>query len=256
MVLEILEAWGAENCSQLQTPHGNTSRCEAEARGDSTHEIPMWVEALLLIIDIMAQTQPKHPAKSPPPAAGMCRRSSCFLSFHGLHSLAALPSIWYEEYKSCFTGSSIGPSPNGQSSATQDVPATVGSGLELLLLTWQPCGLLTPSEHDSALQVCIHILKHLHAYGNTYKVTSSLGVDHIARPDPAATTQAVLQVLTRLTVCHKGALEVMQPYDSSWLHCVTIGINIERAVGLNSGPSLRFCRSFAYIASFMFVAQA
>lgn len=86
-------------------------------------------------------------------------------------------------------------------------PAKV-PGLSDLLSTWQPCGLLSLNEHQVALQICIRLLKYLHAYGKSFKGPGVFMGDQIARPDPAATTQAVLQVMTRLTRCHKRALEV------------------------------------------------
>lgn len=96
-------------------------------------------------------------------------------------------------------------------------PAKV-PGLSDLLSTWQPCGLLSLSEHQGALQICIRLLRHLHTYGKCFKTPGVLIGDQIARPDPAATTQAVLQVMARLTRCHKRALEVNAPHTPLVVH--------------------------------------
>lgn len=50
------------------------------------------------------------------------------------------------------------------------------------------------------------LLRHLHAWGAAYAPPERAPA--VAQPDPASTAQAVLQLLTRLTVRHSIALKV------------------------------------------------
>lgn len=59
----MLQAWEANVSPMMDTSQGPMP-CEAEREnlvaGGNMPDVPMWVEALLLILDVMAQTQPKQ----------------------------------------------------------------------------------------------------------------------------------------------------------------------------------------------------
>lgn len=71
-------------------------------------------------------------------------------------------------------------------------------------------GLLSQQQLEHASTICIGLLRHLHAWGSVWKVPEADGTEAFSQPEPAASTQAVVQVLARVTKSHKIALKVRQ----------------------------------------------
>lgn len=81
-------------------------------------------------------------------------------------------------------------------------------------------GALSDEDHERAAKVAMALLRHIHAWGPTYKPLSAeeysaLGeraqLAALKRPDAASTAQAVLLLLSRLTKRHNIALKVQVP---------------------------------------------
>ena len=67
-------------------------------------------------------------------------------------------------------------------------------------------GGLSDELQERATDVALALLRHLHVWGAAH--ASPEPAPAAAQPDPASTAQAVLQLLTRLTMRHRIALKV------------------------------------------------
>jgi hypothetical protein len=77
-----------------------------------------------------------------------------------------------------------------------------------ILETWKPCGLLTEEEQEEALALAMSLLRHLHDAKWGHPVAVKVDPNDL-QPNPSNTTQAVLQLLVKLTRRHSNALKVL-----------------------------------------------
>lgn len=225
VALNLLGAW-AQQHAVSQTP--------AEADGASIKEVPRWVDALLLCLDMGMQPQPESqsqpeqpdtaagaapssstPAPSDTPAAGQAPPAAppsttpssapAAEAAAGGEQTAAAPSTTMEEEKK-EDPPAVKTVEERQQAATQ----MLRDNIRTMFL---PNGLLSQQQLERAATICMKLLQHLHAWGAVWKVpTEELAeTEAFARLQPASSTQAVIQVLARVTKSHKVALKVCSP---------------------------------------------
>lgn len=89
--------------------------------------------------------------------------------------------------------------------------AALQSGLKSVLSAWRPAGLLSDEDQSRALAVCVQLLNHLQAYGALWCPPLRINIrgDIVPQPHPTSVTQAVLQLLARLTRKHAAAMHAL-----------------------------------------------
>lgn len=151
--------------------------------GNRIREIPVWIEASLLIIDFIAQTAPKqHPNEQ--------------------HTNPTTTENTQQQQQEGTNGNGGGVTNEAESSAYQTL-------LENLVKCWHVHGLLNEEDANRALSISCKILEYLYNFGEQWNQPKNKGNEEVsAKPDPAAVTHSVIQLLSRLTKEHKFAIEV------------------------------------------------
>ena len=226
MSLSLLEAWTKQHAVS-QTP--------TEATDANIQEVPRWVDALLLCLDMGMQPQPAPqpeqsssgavaapptsapaaapslaapaaqqtpPAAAPAPAAEAATAPVSQPAAAESDQTAAAPSKPAAEEK------------QGEPPATKSTEERQQAANQMLRdnikTMFLPNGLLSQQQLERAATVCMKLLQHLHAWGSVWKVPAGEPSENEAfsRAQPASTTQAVIQVLARVTKSHQVALKV------------------------------------------------
>ena len=232
MALNLLDAW-AQQYAMSQIP--------AEANNASIKEVPRWVDALLLCLDMgmqpqpACQTQPEQPnaAADAAPSASAPTASKAPAAGQAA-SAAAAPSTTPSSAPTAEAAGVAGSEQTGAAapsgSATEEekkaelpVVKTVEKRQQAatqmlrdnIRTMFLPNGLLSQPQLDRAATICMKLLQHLHVWGSVWKVPAEepSETEAFARPQPASSTQAVIQVLARVTKSHKVALKVSFPSD-------------------------------------------
>ncbi|GIL92299.1 hypothetical protein Vretimale_18444 [Volvox reticuliferus] len=221
--------------------------------------VPVWVEALLLLLEILSSTAPRrapHELLSsgsraavaatavPSTAAGASGSSGATAAADstvvgGAAARPTSPERAATEVTNVpgwtSTGGDTGPivlehiaaTPARNASAADTgaaVALTVGrmsnaasgavptllalpSALMDALSAWRPCGLLSDEEQGRAMRLCTTLLQHLQAHGDKWCPPLRLSAvpSEEILPSPSSATQAVLQLLGRLTRKHSNA---------------------------------------------------
>lgn len=210
------------------------SQTPAEADSASVKEVPRWVDALLLCLDMGMQPQPASqsqpeqldtaagaapssstPAPTDAPAAGPAPTAAppsttppsapaAEAAAGGEQPAAAPSTAMQEETKE--EPPAVKTVEERQQAATQ----MLRDNIRTMFL---PNGLLSQQQLERAATICMKLLQHLHAWGAVWKVPAEEPAESeaFARLQPASSTQAVIQVLARVTKSHKVALKVCVP---------------------------------------------
>lgn len=226
MALNLLDAWTQQHAVS-QTP--------SEAGGASVKEVPRWIDALLLCLDMGMQPQPASqsqegqsdaaagavPSSSAPPpsdtpAAAQAQAPAAAAPSSTPSSAPAAGAAGGEQ-----TAAAAAPSTTTTEGEKKEEPAAVKTVEERQQAATQmlrdnirtmflPNGLLSQQQLDRAATICMKLLQHLHAWGAVWKVPAEEPAESeaFAKPQPASSTQAVIQVLARVTKSHKVALKV------------------------------------------------
>lgn len=224
VALTLLEAW-AQQHAVSHTP----------AEGSNTHiqQVPRWVDALLLCLDMGMQPQPapqpqpeqstaaaeaapsaSAPAASEAPAAGQAPSAT---APSAAASAAPAPETAGGDKPAAAPATTATQERKEEPPAEKTVEERQQAATQMLRdnikTMFLPNGLLSQQQLDRAATVCMKLLQHLHAWGSAWKVPTEELQDNdaFARPQPASSTQAVIQVLARVTKSHKVALKVCSP---------------------------------------------
>ena len=222
VALDLVDAW-AQKYALSDSP-------SAEAAAN-LQEIPRWVDALLLCLDIGMQpapkTQPEQAQASftaaaaataaQPPAAPAAAEASTApapaqvsapegtgkaASPAAADDPAATPAASQPENQQ--------QEPAPQKSAEERQQAATKMLRDSINSMFLPNGLLNHQQLERAASICMRLLQHLHAWGSKWQIPEAEASDNetFLRPQPASSTQAVVQVLARATKIHKIALKV------------------------------------------------
>lgn len=241
IALSLLEAWVQQHASAQPASRSVTF----------PEEIPRWVDALLLCLDMGMQPQPagqpppqvEQPqapsvaatgaaaASTPAPAANPAAAGTSIaaptaaptaasaeiptpaaaVSTDGAVPVgAATPAAAVSSSKAEASDTNE-QTPAVQKKTTEERQRTATQLLRDSIRTmFMSNGLLSQQQLEHAASICMKLLHHLHAWGSVWTVPDSDLSDKeaFARPEPAASTQAVLQVLARVTKSHKVAVKV------------------------------------------------
>lgn len=226
MALTLLEAWAQQHA---------VSHTPAEGSKAHIQQVPRWVDALLLCLDMGMQPQPapqpqpeqSTTAAEATPSASASAPAASEAPAAGQAPSATAPSAAAPAAPAAETAGGDQPAAAPATTATQEskeeppadktVEERQQAATQMLRdnikTMFLPNGLLSQQQLDHAATVCMKMLQHLHAWGSAWKVpTEELqDSDAFARPQPASSTQAVIQVLARVTKSHKVALKVCLP---------------------------------------------
>ena len=232
--LSLLEAWAQQHA---------VSHTPAEGANANVEEVPRWVDALLLCLDMGMQPQPAPQPEQPSAAAASAAPSTSAAAASDGAIAGQTPSTTAPTPASAtpaVLGASGAPAASsaaqtnaGGAAQTTAGPSTASAeekktespvtksaeerqqaATQLLRdnikTMFLPNGLLSQQHLERAATVCMKLLQHLHAWGSAWKVPSGelSESEAFARPQPASTTQAVVQVLARVTKSHAVALKV------------------------------------------------
>ena len=215
--------------------------------------VPVWVEAMLLVLEMMANTAPRRtpaaaaagaaapagaaggaapagtaaaaaaapaaaatavpppaqPADSPvagEPAAAAAAAPAGEAAGAG-PSTAAAPAAEPAGARTPAAGAPAGapaPAPAAAGGAAGLLPAALSEALT----AWRPCGLLGEGEQARAMKLCTGLLQALQTHGDKWcpplRLAAAPAADEMV-PSPSSATQAVLQLLARLTRKHSNA---------------------------------------------------
>ena len=229
MALNLLDAW-AQQHAVSQTP--------SEADSTGIKEVPRWVDALLLCLDMGMQPQPASqsqegqsdtaagavPSSSAPPPSD----NPAAAQTPAAAVVSTTPSSAPAAEAACAAGGEQTAAAAAPSTTTTEGEKKEGENLpavktveerqqaatqmlrDNIRTMFLPNGLLSQQQLDRAAGICMKLLQHLHAWGAVWKVPAEEPAESeaFARPQPASSTQAVIQVLARVTKSHKVALKV------------------------------------------------
>lgn len=221
MALNLLDAW-AQQHAVSQTP--------PEADSASIKEVPRWVDALLLCLDMGMQPQPASQSQEGQSDAAAAAAPSSSAPAAAQAPAAAAPSTTPSSAPAPEAAGAAGgeqtaaaaaPSTTTTEGEKKEKPPAVKTVEERQQAATQmlrdnirnmflPNGLLSQQQLDRAATICMKLLQHLHAWGAVWKVPAEepAETEASAKPQPASSTQAVIQVLARVTKSHKVALKV------------------------------------------------
>ncbi|DBB00800.1 TPA: hypothetical protein ACH3X1_000730 [Trebouxia sp. C0004] len=227
VALNMLDAWTQQHA---------VSQAPAEGAAAIT-EVPRWIDALLLCLDMgmqpqpAPQTQPEQtpgtsavgPSTATPPAAAQAPPTDAATS--SSTPAATAPSTQAptaSEHAAASAAGQEGAEPPSTAEGNKQEPPVTKSLEERQQAATQmlrdnirtmflPNGLVSQQQLERAASICTKLLQHLHAWGSVWSVPDSEPAESEAfsRPQPASSTQAVVQVLARVTKSHKVALKVL-----------------------------------------------
>lgn len=222
VALSLLDAWVQQHTA-VQPPSESSP---------APQEIPCWVEAMLLCLDMGMQPQP---AAQPPPQAEQPQPSSAAATgaptastpVPSAPSTAAPPAAAASTEDAAPAGlatpaAAASSSKPDDTAAIEQTPAVLKKSpgerqqtatqmlRDSIRTMFRSSGLLSQQQLEHAASICMKLLHHLHAWGSMWKVPETHVAEHDAfsRPEPAASTQAVVQVLARVTKSHRVAVKV------------------------------------------------
>ena len=222
IALSLLDAWVQQHAATQPASGSSTS----------PQEIPRWVDALLLCLDMGMQPQPAAPpqteqSQAPPAAAAAPASTPAPVAEPATAAPTATPTPAAASSDGVASAGVATPaaaasSSKPQASTSEQTPAvpkrtteerqqTATQMLrESIRTMFMTNGLLSQQQLEHAASICMKLLHHLHAWSAVWKVpeTDPAEADAFSRPEPAASTQAVVQVLARVTKSHKVAVKV------------------------------------------------
>ena len=232
--LNMLDAWTQKHA---------VSQAPAEGAA-AIAEVPRWIDALLLCLDMGMQPQPApqaQPEQTPgtsaagtstlnPPAAAQAPPTDAATSSSTPAATAPSTQAPAAEPAAASAAGQEGAGPSSTAEANKEEPPVTRSVEERQQAATQmlrdnirtmflPNGLVNQQQLERAASICMKLLQHLHAWGSVWRVPDSEPSESEAfsRPQPASSTQAVVQVLARVTKSHKVALKVS-------LACLLLGL--------------------------------
>lgn len=78
--------------------------------------------------------------------------------------------------------------------------------VQALVAGWRPCGMLSDGDQSRVMAVVVDLLRHLAAHGERWQLKGN-AMDSCA-PSSSSMTQALMQLLLRLTRKHANAAQV------------------------------------------------
>ena len=224
MALNLLDAWAQQHA---------VSQIPSEADSASIKEVPRWVDALLLCLDMGMQPQPASqsqegqsdaaagavPSSSAPPpseasAAGQAPSAASAAPSLAPTAKAAGAAGDQNAAAAASSDTTTEAEKKEEPPAVKTVEERQQAATQMLRdnirTMFLPNGLLSQQQLDRAATICMKLLQHLHAWGAVWKVPAEEPAESeaFAVPQPASSTQAVIQVLARATKSHKVALKV------------------------------------------------
>ncbi len=219
--LSMLEAWWGHYAAGLEAL---PNKDNAEARR-ALLEVPVWVEALLLLLDVVAGTKPaaktaggaRAGAAGGPGAAAGGPGAAAGSVPAAAEQPPQLPGAAAGNPAAAAQQAAAGQAAGAEAAASAAAAAAgaaaaaaAPAGLPALLATWRPCGLLSEAEQARALSLSMSLLRALHAHADEWdRPAGSMYEDDSSVPSPSATTQALLQLLVKLTARHANAQGVL-----------------------------------------------
>lgn len=221
--LNMLDAWTQQHAVSQPPAEG----------APALQEVPRWIDALLLCLDMgmqpqpAPQTQPEQPQSNPAadpsttPSAQAAAAASSSAPAADAARTPATASAPEGAAASAGSQEAAGASSTAQAEGSKEEPPVAKSVEERQQAATQmlrdniktmflPNGVLSQQQLERAASICMKLLQHLHAWGSVWKVPDPepSESDVFSRPQPASSTQAVVQVLARVTKSHKVALKV------------------------------------------------
>lgn len=224
--LNMLDAWTQQHA---------VSQAPAEGAA-AIAEVPRWIDALLLCLDMGMQPQPApqpQPEQTPgtsaagpstanppaaatqaPPADAATSSSTPAATAPSTQAPAAEPAVASAAGQEGAGPSSTADGKKEEPPVTKSVEERQQAATQMLRdnirTMFLPNGLVSQQQLERAASICMKLLQHLHAWGSVWNVPESEPSESEAfsRPQPASSTQAVVQVLARVTKSHKVALKV------------------------------------------------
>lgn len=254
--LQALEAWQSQYSSHVQAFESSSNQQDKQLLKQL--QVPVWVEAFLLLLDMMATTpvqrdstagratratrtvtasaaghapveasaaQAEATVTAAPPAATQANEED--MQTADQHSISAPASS-----DVAASGSQPPPTQTATVSCNIRLPPELSqlSGLSEVLRNWTPCGALNDNQQRRACAVALTLLQQLHRFADKWdQPSASMFELDASLPNPGSVTTAVLQLLSHLTRCHSNAQQVSKG-TCCWavLHCQTVHWNEDR----------------------------
>ncbi len=219
----MLDAWTQQHA---------VSQAPAEGAA-AIAEVPRWIDALLLCLDMGMQPQPAPqpqfeqtpgsaagPSAATPPAAAQAPPIDAAASSSTPAATAPSTQAPAAEPAAASAAGQEGAGPSSTPEANKEEPpaksveerqqAATQMLRDNIRTMFLPNGLVSQQQLERAASICMKLLQHLHAWGSVWTVPDSdlSESEAFSRPQPASSTQAVVQVLARVTKSHKVALKV------------------------------------------------
>jgi hypothetical protein len=219
------------------------------ARDASSLQVPVWVEAVLLLLGLTVNTQLRQSSSSSSRAAAPAARggtapaavAAAVARFRATGERpapagaaapdAAAPAAAAaggDDAAMADQPAAAAAAPGGAAGGAGDTagagaPAAAAppslclppelaqlSGLSAVLDSWRPCGLLDDGQQAAATSVCLTLLQQLHDHADEWDQPSiSMFQDGGSVPNPSAVTQALLQLLEHLSKRYANAQQVL-----------------------------------------------
>lgn len=243
--LSMLQNWQRKYTAAVQA-YEQAGQQHAE-RCASSLEVPVWVEAVLLLLGLMATTQAKLDGSRTRAAAAARGAREAQAARAAATAAAAREDVQMADQPAAAAGdapaaegqpaaagaaaapavaatpASGGAAPaagEGEATAAAAAPAPAADslpqelsrlpGLDAVLDSWKPCGMLEDEQQQAAMTVCLTLLQQLHDHADEWeRRDASMFEADGSLPNPGALTQALLQVLDHLTKRYSNAQQLL-----------------------------------------------
>jgi hypothetical protein len=208
-VLERLKSWQGQYAAAAAAAVAAGSSMTSEERKKAL-AVPVWVEAGLLLLEQAASASPRQAS------SGSGRGGSTSSAAAAAGSRSNTPATGAAAAGAAGGGDAAAAA-TGAGAAAPATPAAAALPPELaqlpgvveLVASWRPCGFLDDAQQEAALEFSIQLLQHLHQHAEQwYDPKSSMFEAEGTLPNPSGVTQALLQLLARLTKKHTAAMKV------------------------------------------------
>lgn len=234
--LTMLHSWQSKYNTAVAAFEQSGQQESADA---SSLQVPVWVEAVLMLLSMMATTQAKADSSRPQgrgAAAAAALREARTQLQEARAAVAAVAAGQDVQMSDQPAAAAAGAAPAAAagaqpaaaaggagaaapaSGAAQTAPAADAApagggagaalpqelarlpGLETLLDNWKPCGMLTDEQQQAAMTLGLKLLQQLHDHADKWEQRDhSMFEADGSLPNPGALTQALLQLLDHLT---------------------------------------------------------
>jgi len=252
--LAMLQNWQRKYTAAVQVyMQASSQQQQTTSQGMGTPdvrslEVPVWVEAVLMLMSLMVTTQAKldgsraNARALAAAAAARAARATAPAAAQGDVQMADQPVDADEaaapgaqpaapaaatdaapaDAAAAGTSRAAAGGAAGESAAAEGAGAAAAAasslpqelsrlpGLDAVLDSWKPCGLLDDAQQQAAMSFCLTLLQQLHDHADKWERNdSSMFEADGSLPNPGAITQALLQLLDHLTKRYCNAQQVL-----------------------------------------------